>query len=95
MSSAPFQPLSERHPGALVDAATAGQLLGGLTTKTLANARWRGDGPRFLKVGGLVRYQVRDLAAYLESCRRTSTSDVAPVLSARKRRGLPASRSSP
>ena len=91
MSLEHLAPLSERHPDELVDAATAGQLLGGLTAKTLANARWRGDGPGFLKLGGLVRYQVRDLAAYLESCRRTSTSDVPTVSSARAARDMPAS----
>ena len=95
MSAAPIIPLSERHPDELVDSATAGQLLGGLSPKTLANQRVRGDGARFLKVGGLVRYQVRDLTAYLESCRRSSTSDAASVSSVRSGRGLSASRPSP
>ncbi len=83
-------PLSEHHPGALVDATTAGQLLGGLSPKTLANQRVRGDGPRFLRIGNRIRYQGADLAAYLESCRRTSTSDEGPDSSVNAARGVPA-----
>lgn len=83
-------PLSELHPGELVDATTAGQLLGGLSPKTLANQRVRGDGPRFLRIGNRIRYEVADLAAYLESCRRTSTSDAGHDSSVHAARGVPA-----
>ena len=37
---------------------------------TLANARSRGDGCPYLKLGGLVRYALNDVLAYEERCRR-------------------------
>ena len=43
--------------------------------KTLARWRWAGTGPRFLKVGGAVRYTVADLEKFLEEAVRMSTSD--------------------
>lgn len=46
----------------------------GVRASTLANWRWTGSGPRFLKVGGRVRYRLFDLAEWLESCARESTS---------------------
>jgi len=36
---------------------------------TLANARSRGDGCPYLKLGGLVRYAIEDVLAYEEQCR--------------------------
>lgn len=50
----------------------------GLQPGTLHNMRWRGDGPPFLKIGGRVRYRVTDLAEWLDSRRRSSTSDPGP-----------------
>ncbi len=47
----------------------------GLRPGTLANMRWRGDGPRYIKVGGRVRYRLVDLAVWLEDQIRESTSD--------------------
>ena len=47
----------------------------GVTRETLANWRWRGDGPRYLRVGRRVRYRLGDLAEYLDEQTRTSTSD--------------------
>jgi len=35
--------------------------------RTLANARWRGSGPPYVKVGGRVRYRLTDLAAWLDA----------------------------
>jgi hypothetical protein len=37
---------------------------------TLANARSRGDGCPYLKLGGLVRYALSDVVAYEQQCRR-------------------------
>jgi len=37
---------------------------------TLANARSRGDGCPYLKLGGLVRYALADVLAYEERSRR-------------------------
>ncbi len=42
---------------------------------TLRRWRWAGKGPRFLKIGGAVRYDPADLETFIESCRRSSTSD--------------------
>lgn len=47
----------------------------GVTPETLRNWRWRGDGPRYLKLGRAVRYRLIDLAAWLDERTRTSTSD--------------------
>ena len=46
----------------------------GLEPGTLANWRWSGRGPRFVKLGGRVRYRLADLAEYLDRMTRTSTS---------------------
>ncbi len=42
---------------------------------TLRRWRWAGRGPRFLKIGGAVRYAQSDIAEFIEAGRRTSTSD--------------------
>ena len=42
---------------------------------TLRRWRWVGRPPRFLKIGGAVRYDPVDLEAFIEAGRRTSTSD--------------------
>lgn len=47
----------------------------GLEASTLANMRWRGGGPPYLKVGGRVRYRLSDLADWLDEQIRRSTSD--------------------
>lgn len=35
-----------------------------VATKTLANARVRGEGPPYVKIGGSVRYSLADVEAY-------------------------------
>ena len=50
----------------------------GVTQATLSNMRWEGRGPRFLKVGSKVRYRLSEIAAYLDTQTRTSTSDTGP-----------------
>jgi len=42
---------------------------------TLRRWRWAGKGPRFLKIGGAVRYDPADVQAFVEAARRRSTSD--------------------
>lgn len=37
-----------------------------ISTKWLANQRWQGTGPKFIRVGGAVRYRVSDLEQFLE-----------------------------
>lgn len=36
----------------------------GISPRTLERWRWVGEGPRFLKIGGLVRYRLEDVEAY-------------------------------
>lgn len=50
----------------------------GNTVETLANWRWKGQGPRFVKVGGRVRYRLSDLAEWLDLQTRNSTSEGGP-----------------
>ena len=42
---------------------------------TLRKWRWAGKGPRFLKLGGAVRYDLADLEAFIVASRRHSTSN--------------------
>lgn len=48
----------------------------GFAPKTLANQRCRGDGPPFLKIGRLVRYDPALTDAWLDERVRASTSQV-------------------
>ena len=52
--------------------------------RTLEVQRTRGMGPRYCKVGNLVRYREQDLIEYAEGNMRTSTTDdiAAPALPA-------------
>lgn len=43
------------------------------TTTWLAQARYRGDGPPFIKLGRQVRYRRQDILFWLESTTRTRT----------------------
>jgi predicted DNA-binding transcriptional regulator AlpA len=51
----------------------------GLNSKTLAQWRWRGCGPKFYRIGdgrhAAIRYRPSDLEAYIASRVATSTSD--------------------
>ena len=47
----------------------------GVSFRTLQAWRVRGGGPRFCKIGRIVRYRQTDLAAWVESRSRASTSD--------------------
>ncbi|WP_156500663.1 helix-turn-helix transcriptional regulator [Croceicoccus bisphenolivorans] len=49
----------------------------GFAPKTLANQRCRGDGPPFIKVGRLVRYDPELTDAWLADRIRNSTSEAA------------------
>ncbi len=60
------RPLAKEHEAARIL---------GLSVKTLRRWRWAGKGPRFLKIGGAVRYDPADLEAFMREARRTSTSD--------------------
>lgn len=47
----------------------------GIRETTLANLRWLGKGPRFVKIGARVRYRLCDLEDFLQEQTRVSTSD--------------------
>ncbi|MCA9468222.1 MAG: helix-turn-helix domain-containing protein [Nitrospira sp.] len=51
----------------------------GVASKTLANWRVFGKGPRFIKVGGQVRYFPDDVRRYLETRAFNSTSEYAAI----------------
>ncbi len=46
-----------------------------LSPKTLARWRWAGQGPRFIKIGGCVRYAESDIQDFIKAGIRISTSD--------------------
>lgn len=53
-------------------------------TRTLAQWRWRGFGPAFVKVGRLVRYSPETVRAWVESQTHSSTASYSsPALSER------------
>jgi len=58
----------------MLDAKAAAALLG-VAAQTMARWRCEGGGPPFLKLGGSVRYDVRDLERWIEGQRRRSTSE--------------------
>ncbi len=68
------EPLS---PPPLVDEIEAARILD-LSPLTLRRWRWAGKGPRFVKIGAAVRYDLADLTATIEAGRRNSTSDPGP-----------------
>lgn len=47
----------------------------GLEASTLANYRWSGRGPRYLKLGRTIRYRLVDIERWLDEQTRSSTSD--------------------
>lgn len=60
-----------------IDTPAAAQHLGGLSVATLNTWRTLGRGPKFVRVGRLIRYRVSDLDAWLQS--RTVNSTVQAV----------------
>ena len=46
-----------------------------LSPSTLSKMRGRGDGPRYVKIGRLVAYDVLDIDAWIEDRKRSATSD--------------------
>jgi predicted DNA-binding transcriptional regulator AlpA len=58
----------------LLDQKRAAQFLG-LSVRTLERHRVAGTGPRWARLGRLVRYRPHDLTEWVESNMRSSTSD--------------------
>ena len=56
-----------------------------ISARTLERWRWIGEGPRFVKLGGRVRYRLEDVEAYEAQQVRASTAETgaapAPVSS--------------
>lgn len=60
-------PPSAANPADLLDETEAAASLH-VAVQTLRNWRWKGEGPRYVKVGArLVRYRRGDLAAFVEA----------------------------
>lgn len=65
----------KRVSGSLLDVTAAAEHCG-LSASTLNKLRCRGAGPKFLKLTGTaVRYDPKDLDSWIESRRRSSTSE--------------------
>jgi hypothetical protein len=58
----------------LLRPVAAGEFLG-LSAHTLAKKRMTGDGPRFIKLGAAVRYDLKDLQDFVARSVRHSTSE--------------------
>lgn len=58
----------------LLKTAEAARMMG-ITKQTLDQWRYRGIGPRYLKVGSNVRYRPSDVLAWLTARERTATGD--------------------
>ena len=67
--SAPVEELLKNRPNNLqtVDERQAA-VITGFTVKGLQQRRWLGKPPTYLKVGRLIRYRLRDLEQFLDSC---------------------------
>ena len=59
-----MEKLLEECDGRLVDQEFVAEYLG-ISTKTLEYYRWKKMGPRYLKIGSLVRYRKCDVVAYV------------------------------
>jgi len=65
---------SSRQIPTVLDTRAAADFLG-VSARTLEGFRVRGGGPRFVKIGGAVRYRVTSLEEYLQHQERASTAD--------------------
>lgn len=57
--------------------AEVAELLG-VTERCIEGWRVRGGGPRYVRVGRLIRYRHSDVSAWLDARTRASTSDPGP-----------------
>lgn len=51
----------------------------GLSVRTMERHRVAGTGPRYIRMGRLVRFRPSDLAAWVDASARNSTSDTGAV----------------
>lgn len=61
----------------LMTPSAAAEYLGGVVVGTLAKWRHYGEGPHFVKIGSRVFYDRVDLDRFIDTHRRTSTSEAA------------------
>lgn len=67
MTPQAMTPPNAANPADLLDENEAAATLS-VAVQTLRNWRWKGEGPRFVKVGArLVRYRRSDLTAFIEA----------------------------
>ena len=60
------RPAAKLAAGILLTDVELAELLGA-SLQTIRNWRWRGDGPRYVKLGGrMVRYRPEDVRAFIE-----------------------------
>ena len=69
------------HRKYLKPAAAAEKI--GITIGTLANWRWRGVGPTYYQVGGLIRYADDEVDAFMAAGRQATPDDVSAKAEAR------------
>lgn len=62
----------------MVSQTEVAELLG-VTERCVEGWRVRGGGPRYVRVGRLVRYRVSDVSSWLDARTRASTSDPGPA----------------
>ena len=62
----------------LLDQKTAAKLLG-LSVRTLERHRLAGTGPRYARLGRLIRYRQQDLVDFVDRNLRSSTSEDLPA----------------
>lgn len=72
--SAQIDPSQTRDDLLLLNQVQAAEVLT-IQPRTLESWRYRGDGPRFIRVGGSIRYRLRDLHAWLEQNTFRSTTE--------------------
>lgn len=56
---------AKRHGNTTLISARGTAAILGVTTATLANYRWQGRGPRFIRVGRLIRYRLDDVERWI------------------------------
>jgi predicted DNA-binding transcriptional regulator AlpA len=62
----PLTPVAKAAAGYLLTDSEVAALLGA-SLQTVRNWRWRGEGPRFVKLGGrMVRYRPADVQAFID-----------------------------
>ena len=74
LPSAPDSTIPGDPAFVLLDQDRLAELLG-CSARTLERQRLEGTGIPFCRIGRLVRYRLLDVSEYLETQRRTSTSD--------------------